>query len=110
MEELARANRTAGALDFTDMLSMEQQRFKIHAIAQADKSAQQPAVPKVATKAVTEVPKATNKRPWMPKKQYLAQLADEKRAADAAAVAATAACSAADPARAPSRRRSRSRF
>ena len=69
--------------------------------------------PKVDTKAVTDVPKAPNKRPWMPKKQYLAQLAAEKKAADAVAVASAAASSTASPTRAPPRarshRRSRSR-
>ena len=94
---------------FTDLLSSEQQRFKIHAIAQAAKSAPQPAVPKVATKAFTEVLEATNKRPWVPKKQYLAKLAAEKKAADAAAVAAAAASADDAPARAPSRRNSRRR-
>ena len=39
----------------------------------------------------------------MPKKQYLAQLADEKKAAEAASVASAAASSAAAPDRAPSR-------
>ena len=109
----ARANKTAGAVDFMDLLSTEQHRFKIQAIALAAKSDQQPAVPKVATKAVTEVPKATAKRPWMPKKQYLAQLAAEKKAAEAAAVAAAATSSTAPPLRALSRRRrtrSRSRY
>ena len=92
-----------------DLLSSEQQRFEIHAVEQAAKSAPQPDVPKVATKASTKVPKATNKRHWIPKKQYLAQLAAEKKAADAGAVSAAADSSTAVPARAPSRRRSRSR-
>ena len=61
--ELSRADRVSGAVDFADLLSSGKQRFKIHAISQAAKSAPRPAVPKVATKAVTEVPKATDKRP-----------------------------------------------
>ena len=114
LEELARAraNKTDGAVDFTDLLSTKQHRFKIRAIALAAKSAPQPAVPKVVAKAVTEVPKAPNKRPWIPRKQRLSQLAADKKADEAAATAAAAACSAAAPVhtRAPSnRRRTRSR-
>ena len=109
----ARANKTAGAVDFTDMLSTEQHRFKIHAIDQAAKTAPQPAVPRVATKAVPDVPQAPNKRPRAPRKQRMAKLAAEKKAAGAAAVAAAAASSTSAPTRTPPRgrshRRSRSR-
>ena len=44
LEELARAraNRTAGAVDFMDLLSSERQRFMLHAIAQAAKSVLRP--------------------------------------------------------------------
>ena len=112
LEELARAraNKTAGTVDFKDLLSTEKHRFKIQAIALASKTAPLPAVPKVGAKAVTEVPNATTKRPWMPKKQYLAQLAAEKKAAEAAAVAAAATSSTSAPLRPLSnRRRTRSR-
>ena len=65
LEELARAraNKTAGAVDFMDLLSTEQHRFEIQPIALAAKTAPHPDVPKVVTKAVTESPKATTRRP-----------------------------------------------
>ena len=108
LEELARerANKTAGAVDFTDLLYTKQHRFKIRAISQAAKTTPQPAVPKVAPKAVTDVPKAHTKRHRVPKKQYLEQLPAEKKAAEAAAVAAAATISTAASTREPSRARS----
>ena len=114
LEELARsrANKTAGAVDFTDLLSTEQHRFKIHAIDLAAKTAPKPAVPRVVTKAVTEVTKAPTRRHWMPKKQYMAVLAAEKKAAEASDVASAATSSTDSPLRALSNRlraRSRSR-
>ena len=86
--ELARvrANKAAGKVDFMDLLSTKQHRFKIQAIAQAARSAPQPAVPKVVSKAVSEAKStAVPKRQWIPRKQCLAQLAAEKKSAEAAA-------------------------
>ena len=118
LEELAlsRADRTAGAVDFADLLSPEHHRFKMQAIAQATKSAPPPAgTDRAVVKASAEA-KATAgpKRQWAPRKQYLAQLAAERKAAEAAATmaAATASSSAAPPPARPAfndRRRSRSR-
>ena len=105
--ELARtrANSTAGAVDFTDLISSEQPRFKTHAIAQADNPP--PGVTKAPTKAPPADPKAPNKRDRHPKKQYLAQLAAEKEAAGAVASASSDSSSAArTPSPARSRRRS----
>ena len=123
LEELARAraDRTAGAVDFVDLLSSENHRFKMQAIAQAGRSAPgsagaDRAPPKASTEAKAT---AAPKRKWLPRKQYLAQLAAEKRAAEAAATAtAVAAASSAPPPERPpvisrpvynDRRRSRSR-
>ena len=109
----ARANRTAGAVDFMDLLSSEQQRVRIQAVAHAPESPRPPApdVTKSPTKAPPVDPKAPNKRAWIPNQLYFPQLAAEEKASDAAAAAGPA--SAAATARAPSpdrsRRRSRAR-
>ena len=93
LEELARARaiKIAGEVDFMGLLSTEQHRFMIHAIAQAAKSAPKPDVHKVVSKAVSDAKStAVPKRQWIPRKQYLAQLTAEKKASEDAAVAAAA--------------------
>ena len=125
LEELARsrADRTAGDVNFAELLSTENHRFKMQAIAQAGRPANAPASSdRVPPKAVSD-PKATAvpKRKWLPKKLYLAQLAAERKAAENAAAAAAAAAAAPSPVHPPdqppppprqvyeNRRRSRSR-
>ena len=105
LEELARsrANRTAGTVDFHELLSNEHARFKAQALAQA-----KPAVPKQGgVKPDKEQPKGDGgkkpKRVWLPKAEYMAKLAAEKEANEAAP------SSAAKPRKSPSPPRKRSR-
>ena len=85
LEELARsrAERSAAVIDFDELLSVGQTRFKLQAITQAAKK--EPAVEKVEKvdkKVKKEVDPLANKSPgWLPKKEYLGKLAAD-RAAD----------------------------
>ena len=115
LEELARARaeRSAETLDFAQLISVEQTRFKLQAVAQAAKTAP-PADKKEKEKVQKDTPVAP-KADWLPKKEYLAKMAAGRKAAAAGAAANAAARSArvaADrPADHPPRsaRRSRSR-
>ena len=109
LEELARARveRSADTVDFAQLLSVEQPRFKLQAIAQAVKPTPANEVQKEKTKLKKEqdAEGPSNKPPgWLPKKEYLAKVAAEKAANERIALAA-------DRGRKPqpSRRRSRSR-
>ena len=83
LEELARprANKTAGAVDFHDLLSNEHARFKLQAVAQAKPGAANAGLAKKekAEKAAKGAAcKDKHNRIWLPKKEYLANLSDEK--------------------------------
>ena len=83
LEEMARprAERPAAVIGLSELLSVEQTRFKLQAIAQAAKT---PAVEKVEKvemkqKVKKEVDPPANKPPgWLPKQEYLAKLAAER--------------------------------
>ena len=113
LEELARARveRSAETVDFAGLLSVEQPRFKLQAIAQAVKPAPANEVQKdkAKTKKEQENEGPSNKPPgWLPKKEYLAKLAAEKAANERIAIAAEKAADRGRK-RQPSRRKSRSR-
>ena len=84
LEELARsrANTTAGAVDFSDLLSNEHDRFKIQAVTQAR--------PAVTTAVVSKKEKEQKgdknaKSVWLHKKEYLSHLSAEEGAIDKSA-------------------------
>ena len=81
----ALAGRATAAVDFAELLSVEQTRFKLQAVSQAAKGATPVDLKKEKPPKDTPVaPKAD----WIPKKEYLAKLAAEraaKAAADSAA-------------------------
>ena len=113
LEELARARveRSAETVDFAELLSVEQPRFKLQAIAQAVKPAPVNEVQKDKAKLKKEQENEgpSNKPPgWLPKKEYLAKLAAEKAANERIALAAEKAADHGKK-RQSSRRRSRSR-
>ena len=116
LEELARARagKSTEVADFAQMLSVEQTRFKLQAVAQASNPIQpgKEKEQKDPLKGKPSVPKAD----WLPRAEYKAKMAAERAAAAAKAKAvADAATSAArppadrQPDRQRSHRRSRSR-
>ena len=100
--ELARArvNDTAGANDISEILPNEHRRFKLHAIQQRYKhpKAEQSLKTKKEMGKEKETKKELPDKPigWIPNKEYLQNLDDERKAA-------------AKPSRSPSRRRKASR-
>ena len=92
LEELARARveRSAATVDFAELLSVEQPRFKLQAIAQAIKPA--PANDAQKDKKLKKEQDAewpsTKPVGWLPKKEYLAKLTAEKEANERIALAA----------------------
>ena len=109
LEELgrARANRTAGAVNFMGLLQSEPPRLQIQANAQAEMTSQNPAATRAPAKAPPVDPKATGERAWIPKKQYMAQLAAAMRASDDAASDSAPDAPFRPPSPVRSRRRSR---
>ena len=113
LEELARARaeKSSETVDFAQLLSMEQTRFKLQAVSQASKPGQP-----VKEKDVKDKPKgkpSVPKADWLPKEEYKAKMAAERAAKAAAAKAAADAANASRADRPPdpprSTRRSRSR-
>ena len=93
----ARAERSTDVVDFAELLSADQPRFKLQAVLQAAKAAP------VVDLEKDKIPRDTSVVPkigWLPKKEYLAKL-EAERAAKAAAESAVR--------RQPSPHRSRSR-
>ena len=87
LEELARARaeKSTEAVEFAQLLSVEQTRFKLQAVAQATK----PAPP--AKEKEKEKPKDTPRAPkadWLPKEEYKAEIAAGRAAKAASAKAA----------------------
>ena len=111
LEELARARveRSADTVDFAALLSAEQPRFKLHAIAQAVKPTPVNDAQKDKKLKKEQDTDAPSNKPagWLPKKEYLAKLAAEKAANERIALAAEKAEK--GKKRPYSRRRSRSR-
>ena len=95
LEELARARaeKSAEAVDFAQLLSVEQTRFKLQAVAQAAKPTPPVKDPgaKEKGKGKPSVPKAD----WLPKEEYKAKMAAERAAKAAAARTAANAATAA---------------
>ena len=89
LEELARARqeRPAAQVDFADLLSTEQTRFKIQAVAQASKPAPLGGPPVLKKEKVLKEKQVPKDKPpgWIPKPEYLAKLAAEKKEAQVAA-------------------------
>ena len=110
LEELARsrANKTAGVVDFADLLSNEHARFKIQAVAQAKPSVK-PNVPKPDKEQPKGDKEQKPKRVWLPKAEYLAKITAEKEAKQAASSSAAKPPKSPSPSRKRSRRVSRSR-
>ena len=113
LEELARARsgKSAETVDFAQLLSVEQTRFKLQAVSQAAKPIQP-----VKEKGVKDKPKGKPSAPkadWLPKEEYKAKMEAEWAAKAAAAKAAADAANASRADRQPdpprSVRRSRSR-
>ena len=109
LEELARARaeKSTEIVDFAQLLSVEQTRFKLQAVAQAAKPIQpgKDKEPKDQPKGKPSVPKAD----WLPRAEYKAKMAAERAAsaAKAKAAAETAAQAVRTPAdRQPDRQRS----
>ena len=83
-EELARsrANGTAaGSTDFHELLSNEQHRFKLQAIHQHVK-APKPVVEKEKKKKEVKEKDVQRKPDWIPRKEYLKKLAEDRKAAE----------------------------
>ena len=101
LEELARAraNGTAGAVDFAALLSTEQHCFKLQAVHQHAKPVKDPVVKKEKEKEKKE-----KKKDWLPKHEFLKKLAEDRRQN-----AANATSSDAKPGRSRSRSRSHRR-
>ena len=74
----ASAERTVGAVDFADLLSPERPRFKIQAAAQCVRTPNAPPVKQ--TKNPKPDKKPETERTWLPQKEYVAKLADDKAA------------------------------
>ena len=105
LEELARAraNGTAGSVDFAELLSNEQHCFKMQAIHQHTKPIKEKPV-----KQEKEKKEKADKPPgWLPRKEFLKKKAEERRKETAAL--ASSSDKKADRSRSRSRRRSRSR-
>ena len=95
-------------VDFAELMSVEQPRFKMQAIAQAINPSPVTEQPKEQKKRKQEQePDAPSNQPvgWIPKKEYMAKLAAEKAANERIANADEKGVGA----RQPSRRRIRSR-
>ena len=86
LEELARSRveRSAAVIDFSELLSVEQTRFKLQAVAQATKK--DPPVEKGGKgdkkKEKGLGPSTGKPQGWLPKQEYLAKLAADKAEAE----------------------------
>ena len=116
LEELARARqeRSAAQVDFAELLSNEQSRFKTQAVAQAAKKepvVQADTQKEKGQKEKGQKGKGQKEKPpgWLPKAEYLAKQAAEQKAAQAAAAQAAVQAAQRERNRAPSPHRSRSR-
>ena len=79
----ARAERTAGAVDFAELLSTGRARFKVQAVAHCVRAPNGPPVKNPTNHKPGDKP--DTKRVWLPKKEYSAMLAaDEAASADQA--------------------------
>ena len=111
LEELARsrANKTAGVVDFADLLSNEHARFKAQAIAQAKPAVPKSGAPKPDKEQPTGGKERKQKRIWLPRAEFLAKVAAEKEAKESSSSSAVKPAKSPSPSRKRSRRPSRSR-
>lgn len=102
-EELARAraNGAAGAVEFTELLPNEEHCFKMQAIRHHIKPVKEQTIKKEKEKR-----EKSDKPTWLPKKEYMKKLADDRRKN---AALETSSDKKPDRSRSRSRHRSRSR-